>query len=102
MNLQWVYSIIITCVLGIIAYFLKETKKGLDEKIKDVVAEICKVKTDASAEINKVKEEFNQFKSEMPLVYVLRDDFIRAMGNVEKKLDKIYDLLSHKRKDEDV
>lgn len=106
MNLQWLYQLVITIVIGIIAYFLKDMKKTQDDKIKDVHVRIKDVHTRVDCvelasrqELEKMKDEFNQLKSDMPLVYVLRDDFIRAMGNVEKKLDKIYDVLSKKKEE---
>lgn len=107
MNLQWAYQLAITLIIGIIAYLLKDMKKVNDEKHAETRNEVScvkdaleKVEQSSRQELEKMKDEFNQFKSEMPLVYVLRDDFIRAMGNFEKKLDKIYELLSQKRKEE--
>lgn len=106
-NFIWIYQVAITLVLGIIAYFLKDMKKTIDDKIgenkkdlHEVKSVIGKVEDNFRQELDKMKEEHNQLKSDLPLVYVLRDDFIRAMGNVEKKLDKIYELLSMQRKEE--
>ena len=92
----WIFQLVITVVTGIIAYFLKETKKNSDEKLCENKSAIH----DTKVNLEEFKKEFQDFKSELPMVYVLRDDFIRAMATVEKKLDKIYDFLAANKKEE--
>ena len=68
-----VFSFLSTLIVGSLAFFMKRT---LDSE--------------------KLKTQINELKSDLPLVYVLREDFIRTLNNVDKqmsdmnvKLDKI-------------
>ena len=42
-----------------------------------------------NADIERLSSELNQLKNDLPMVYVLREDFLRVMNNVDQKLDKI-------------
>ena len=109
-NVIWIYQIVITLIIAIIGYLIQDMMKSNKEKhaenrelIQDVKGSLEKTELSLKQELEKIKDEHNQFKQDMPLVYVLRDDFLRAMATVEKKLDKIYDLVSsnsNKRKEE--
>lgn len=90
----WVVQLIITVIIGVIAYFLKETKNAIDKDIQDNKKDIEENKN----EINSIKKEFNEFKENIPFHYVLRDDFIRSITNIDKKLDKIYDTIALTKK----
>lgn len=83
----WVIQLVITIVIGVITYFLKETKKANDKAIEE-----------NKGEINNIRKELTDFKENMPFHYVLRDDFIRAITSIDKKLDKIYDTVALTRK----
>ena len=39
--------------------------------------------------IERVEEKLNDLKSDLPLVYVTREDYIRTMNRIEDKLDQI-------------
>lgn len=83
---EWIKYLIQTAMilaLGIIAYFLKDMKKTTEEKILD-----------NKERIEELENKFNDFKEAIPLHYVLKDDFIRAVSTIDKKLDKIYDVLA--------
>lgn len=90
----WIVQLIITIIIGVIAYFLKETKNSIDKDIQDNKKDIQENKT----EINTIRKEFNDFKENMPFHFVLRDDFIRSITNIDKKLDKIYDTIALTKK----
>ncbi|ABR46639.1 hypothetical protein Amet_4371 [Alkaliphilus metalliredigens QYMF] len=93
LNLSWVIQTIIMLGLGTIAYFLKEFKKSIDKNISETNWKTNKNQED----IKELKEEFNEHKVRIAKEYVHKDDFIRAMSNVDKKLDKIHDVLVVKR-----
>lgn len=85
-SFQWIYQIVLTVMLGIIAYFLKDMKKGFEEKH---IQNKC--------EITKVQEDLEDFKEKVSDKYVMKEDFVRSMTTVDKrfdivdeKLDKIY------------
>lgn len=57
--------------------------------IKNAITELKSSSRDNNAEIAEVKKDLADLKSDLPLVYVLREDFIRIMNNVDTKLDTI-------------
>jgi len=79
--------------IGVIAFLLKDsnmkTQKRIEQNEKSIeVNEKC---------IESLEQKFNDFRADLPKNYVMKDDFIRAMTNVDKKLDKIYDMLASKK-----
>jgi chromosome segregation ATPase len=80
MDLSWVLQTATMIGIGIIGYFLKTTMNKLEDDIKN-----------NEDRVEKLEKEMNNLKSDLPFIYVTREDFIRAMNNVDKKLDKIYD-----------
>lgn len=83
MDYSWVLQGITTIAVGLIAYLLRDLKKTFEDKVQK-----------NSTDIEAVKKDLNDLKADLPFVYVMREDFIRAMANVEVKLDKIYELLT--------
>ncbi|ADY54897.1 hypothetical protein Sgly_3147 [Syntrophobotulus glycolicus DSM 8271] len=76
---------ITTLVIALIGWAVKTAIGDMKDAIKK-----------NSDDIEKVKTELSELKSDLPLVYVLREDFIRTLNNVDKqmgdmnaKLDKI-------------
>lgn len=84
---NWGIQTVTAVALGAIAYFLKEMKKVTEEKLKK-----------NEEKLEELENKFNDFKETIPLHYTLKDDFIRAMSNVDRKLDKITDILSGLKK----
>ncbi|PYG86723.1 hypothetical protein LY28_02749 [Ruminiclostridium sufflavum DSM 19573] len=85
-------QVITTLVLGLIGWSVKSAISDMKDAIKKNAFDIEKVKT-----------ELSDLKSDLPLVYVLREDFIRTLNNVDKqmrdmngKLDKIIQLKAGK------
>jgi type I site-specific restriction endonuclease len=91
----WVIQTLIGLGFAIIAYFWKKDQASLQARLEKVEERLdCHDK---------------QF-SNLPFVYVTKDDFIRAMSRVETsinenqqktdtKLDKIYDLMLELKKE---
>lgn len=95
MNTGWIIQTITMLGIGMIGYFMKDLKKSIEEKISNNELSI----KENTEKIEGLKEEFHKYKTEMPFHYVLRDDFIRAMSNVDKKLDKIYEIVAKEVRD---
>ncbi len=83
--LMFALQTITTLVIALIGWGVKSAISDMKDAIKKNAFDIEKVKT-----------EFSELKSDLPLVYVLREDFIRTLNNVDKqmgdmngKLDKI-------------
>ena len=71
-------SLLCTLVVGALTYFIKNTLAGLESADKQ-----------NAEHIERVEEKLNDLKSDLPLVYVTREDYIRTMNRIEDKLDQI-------------
>lgn len=83
--LMYVLQTVTMIVVGVVGYFLKDTMAELRNSIKK-----------NADDVDKLKNEFNELKADLPFVYVLREDYIRTLNNVDRqmgdmnnKLDKI-------------
>lgn len=93
-------SLLCTLVVGALTYFFKKTLTSLedaDKKNADIQAEARK----REQELKELIGQFNDLKSDMPLVYTLREDFIRSMNSVDhnisgldQKLDQVLRLMT--------
>ena len=86
----------IIAVIGSVFSFLSTLIVGYQKADEKNAADIKEVDKKQTEEVEKLKTQINELKSDLPLVYVLREDFIRTLNNVDKqmsdmngKLDKI-------------
>ncbi|EPR07773.1 hypothetical protein [Ruminiclostridium papyrosolvens] len=86
--LMYALQTITTLVIALIGWGVKSAISDMKDAIKKNTFDIEKVKT-----------ELSELKSDLPLVYVLREDFIRTLNNVDKnmgdmngKLDRILQI----------
>ena len=88
------------CGVGIIAFFLKsqlasiqksieQNSTDIQEQTEKIKQRINEVEKKSKADVDAVREELNNLKADMPLVYTLREDFIRTLNNVESKMGNI-------------
>nr|DAF18018.1 MAG TPA: hypothetical protein [Caudoviricetes sp.] len=91
-----VFSFLSTLIVGSLAFFMKRTLDSYQKADEKNAADIKEVDKKQTEEVEKLKTQINELKSDLPLVYVLREDFIRTLNNVDKqmsdmnvKLDKI-------------
>lgn len=78
---QWIFWLVTTAVMllvGAIGYFVKRTLDQIVISIKGLEGRIC---------------DLEKKWAELPFIYTLREDFIRAMSGVENMLNKILDRL---------
>ncbi|WP_427340620.1 hypothetical protein [Caloranaerobacter sp. DY30410] len=92
MDKTWIMQTLMMLGIGTIAYFVKDLKKSIESKIED---NQTRIKLNAD-KIEELEKSFNDYKAKVPLLYVQKDDFIRAVSNLDKKLDKIYDVIVQK------
>lgn len=71
-------SLLCTLTVGALTFFFKRMLTTLEESDKK-----------NAADIREVSKELNDLKSDLPLIYVTREDYIRIMNRVEDKLDKL-------------
>jgi len=66
---------VVTLIIGIAVWGIKNAIVDLKDAIKK-----------NAGDIEKVAKELSELKSDLPLVYVLREDFIRTLNNVDKQM----------------
>ncbi|MGE5551912.1 MAG: hypothetical protein ACM3ZC_15470 [Bacteroidota bacterium] len=64
--------------LGIIGFFLKDIRASIRDK-----------QNKQDQEIKELRDDLNNFKAGLPRVYVMRDDFLRAVTGLEMGVDTI-------------
>lgn len=82
-------SLLCTLIVGALTFFLKKTLTSLEEADKK-----------NAQDIRDLESKFNDLKADLPLTFTAKDDFIRIMNNVEKKLDLIYYKSNRAEKEE--
>lgn len=75
---MYAFQTITTIVVGLVGWGVKNAITDMKNSIKK-----------NSDDIEKVKTELSELKSDLPLIYVLREDFIRTLNNVDKQMDTI-------------
>lgn len=85
-------SMICTIAVGALTFFLKRTLSALEEADRK-----------NASDIKALEKELNGLKSDLPLVYTLREDFIRSMNSVDvsinnlsQKLDRAINIMTTK------
>lgn len=76
--INWVVTTGIGLMIAIISYYFKKTAQETSDAIRGLDSRIA---------------DLEEKMTKLPFVYTMRDDFIRAMSNVENKLNKILDRL---------
>ncbi|WP_219211916.1 hypothetical protein [Variovorax boronicumulans] len=71
---------------------LKQIQSGLDERFTQLAGRldgIEQVNRDETIQWQRVEREFLKFQADLPMRYVMRDDYIRGQTTIEAKLDAI-------------
>ena len=99
-------SLLCTLAVGALAYFIKKTLVSLEDADKKNAADIREEERKREQDVKDLATQLNDLKSDMPLVYTLREDFIRSMNSVDhnisgldQKLDRVLNLISAGRKE---
>lgn len=106
-----VASILCPIITALVMWGYKSDQKGLRDTIQQIAdkcaegiaknsASIEKVAARHAERMDKIEANFNDLKADLPFVYVLREDFVRSLNNVDKrmtdisgKLDKLMEKL---------
>jgi len=85
-----------TLIIGLVGWGIKNAITEMKSAIKKNADDIEKLEAKFTQEVEKIRSEHSELKSDLPFVYVLREDFIRTLNSVDKcmcamdsKLDKI-------------
>ncbi len=89
MDINWILQTITMIILGLLGFFIKRTLDKLEKSSEDLSLKLSEVNQKYDKEVDKLRCELNDLKNDLPFIYVLREDFLRVMNNVEEKLDKI-------------
>ena len=90
-------SLLCTLVVGALTYFVKQTLNDFRKADERNAQKLAEVDKRHAANYKELTQQISDLKSDLPLVYVLREDFIRSMNNVDGKLDKIICSLAEKK-----
>lgn len=71
-------SMICTIVMGALVFFIKRTLSELENADKK-----------NAHDIKALEQKVNDLKSDLPLVYTLREDFIRSMNSVDVSINNL-------------
>lgn len=91
-------NVVLTVMLGIIGYFLKRTINLVDKHeneisdIKDKYVtkeEIGCLQSDLKSEIGKLAAGIDSLKDN----YIRKDDFVREIADLNRRQDRVYDIL---------
>ena len=78
---QWVAAVLMVALstaMSVVGYLVKDIRSSIKEKNQQQDDEICGIKKDLA-----------DFKANLPREYVLRDDFVRAVAGMERKVDLV-------------
>lgn len=103
-NTTVILQIITVTVIGIIAFFIKRELKKLEDadrenknRIEALENEIYKRLEAFKVDCNKCTVEsirmMSDFRDEISKEYVKKEDYFQTASDINKKLDKIYDML---------
>ena len=82
---MFVFQTIITAIVGVAAWGVKNAIADM----KSTITELKKADEKNADDIANVRGELNDLKSDLPLIYVTREDFIRVSNNIDQKLDRL-------------
>ena len=85
----WASQLIITLLIGAITFFLKRTLDKFEAGMKQQSTQLEQMDAKHTKEAADLRKELSDLKADLPLVYVLREEFLRVMNNVDAKLDKL-------------
>ena len=83
-------SLLCTLVVGALTYFIKKTLVSLEEADKKNAADIREEERKREQDIKDLSGQLGDLKSDLPLVYTLREDFIRSMNSVDHNISGLY------------
>ena len=115
---EWAITTAVTLGIGIISYFLKRTMNQSDKTVQKLQTveqnaatkeELKENRKELQEEINRIREDYTPKKThekafdecrkdinDIRANYLTRDDFIREMNKMDRKLDQMLELMMKK------
>lgn len=94
---QWIYwavTTVSTLLIGALAWFIKRTLDELRKENETIRREFAKQFDTQAARMDKLESKMQETIETLPYRYTLREDFIRAVSGLERKIDKVLDAVS--------
>ena len=82
---MFVFQTVITAIIGVASWGVKN---AIGE-MKSAITKLEAADKENADDIAAVRSELDDLKADLPLVYVVREDFIRVSNNIDSKLDKL-------------
>lgn len=82
-----VVTLFVTALLTVVGFFAKRTLDGFAGEMKDMRAAHEQNREDQRAAHRELENDFLKFQAQLPQVYTLKNDHIRHMTILEKKID---------------
>ncbi len=86
---NWIMQTITLLALGAISYFIKGAMSDIKKGIAANDLRVKELDLKHTQNYSALKDELNDLKSDLPLIFVLKEDFIRTLNNVEGKIGNI-------------
>ncbi len=99
-----ILSILLTiCLIPLIKWLIGREVKRFEERDAENKKQLEDLKCQVNQKFDKIKDDMNDMKNDMPFIYTTREDFIRSIDSVERTtattgqtVNKIYELISRK------
>lgn len=82
-----VVMLIVSALISVAAYFGKKTIDGFGEEMKTLRSDHQNIEKEFRTSHQQLEVDFLKFQAHMPRIYTLKDDHIRHMTILEKKID---------------
>lgn len=91
--IQTIISMVMTVTVGIIGFFVKRALTQNDQRQAQFKQEMCERLDKTEDRADKLESRLNKLLQELPMLYTLREDWLRSNANIDQKLDRITDLI---------
>lgn len=113
--IQWAVNLLVVSGIGLIGYLAKRMLNQIDKKLealekqqterqaeteRKIIGELERFRAEddkrhgkTEERMSKVEDRLNKTLQELPALYVMREDWLRTSSAIDRKLDKITDIL---------
>ena len=107
--IQWGVNIVVVITMGTIGVFLRRTltrmegrqaaaEKSLLRQVEMLKAETQERSNRSERDIENLQHRVNDIVKELPRMYVQKEDWLLSNQNIERKLDRIMEILMNQGK----
>lgn len=92
---DWVITTVISLGIGVITYFLKRTMNQVDKQENRIqkLENTTVTRTELEKNMDKLEQDIKQIRAD----YLTKDDFIREIGNLSRKLDRVLEMMINRQ-----